>query len=150
MARRKSKVPIKGIIPIVLAVAIAFILIDANGCTLKQGVDMSTLDPNDFLYGENLLPFFCNVIDYNDSRAIGVLIEGDHQQDTDFAGYQIDGTQDLEGLEGFEIPINEPVPILIIEDPDGEGDIEIPQEELDLMWTCQLPALEYNYLHRSK
>lgn len=133
MARRKSKVPIKGIVPIVLAVAIAFVLIDANGCTLKQGVDMSTLDPNDFLYGENLLPFFCNVIDYNDSRAIGVLIEGDHQQDTDFVGYQIDGTQDLEGLEGFEIPINEPVPILIIEDPDGEGDIEIPQEELDML-----------------
>jgi len=133
MARKKSKVPIKGIIPIVLAVGIAFVLIDANGCSLKQGVDMATLDPNDFLYGESLLPFFCNVLDYNDSMAVGVLIEGDHQQEGIGADYQFDGTQDLEGLEGFEIPFEDPVPILIIEDPDGEQDTEIPQEELDML-----------------
>jgi len=78
MARRsKSKIPLKGILPIVLAVAIAFVLIDANGCTLKQGVDMATLNPNDFLYGESLLPFFCNVLDYNSSMSMGILIEGD-------------------------------------------------------------------------
>jgi len=133
MARRKSKVPIKGIIPIVLAVGIAFVLIDANGCSLKQGVDMATLDPNDFLYGENLLPFFCNVLDYNDSMVMGVLIEGDHQQEGIGAGYQFDGTQDLEGLEGFEIPFEDPVGELVIEDPEGGEDIVVPQEELDMI-----------------
>lgn len=93
---------------------------------------MSTLDPNDFLYGESLLPFFCNVLDYNDSMAVGVLIEGNHQQEGDVTDYVFDGTQNLEGLEGFMIPIGETIDELVIEDPDG-SETTIPQEDLDML-----------------
>ncbi|MCP6727449.1 MAG: hypothetical protein KJI69_05570 [Patescibacteria group bacterium] len=121
--RRKSKVPIKGIIPIVLAVAIAFVLLDANACTLKQGVDMSTLDPNDFAYGSSLLPLFCTVLDYNDSEAMGIIIED----------FEFDGTQDVLFPDGYTIPFNEPVGELVIEDPDDEGDTVVPIEELEML-----------------
>lgn len=134
MARKKSKLPIKGIIPIVLAVAIAFVLLDANACTLKQGVDMSTLDPNDFAYGSNLLPFFCTVLDYNDSDAIGVPVDPN-----DPNKFQFDGTQDVLFPNGYTIPFEVPVGGIIIEDPDGEqgagdeGDTEIPIEDLEML-----------------
>lgn len=130
---KKKALPIKLIAVISAIVVGGFLLVDSYACTLKVGADMATLNQDDFLYGD-FTPLFCTVLDYNDSEAMGVPIDPN-----DPNSYQFDGTQDVDIGDGFTIPFDKPVSVLIIEDPDGqqgigdEGDTEIPQEDLDMI-----------------
>jgi len=135
MVRKKSLLakltPIqKAILGIVVVGGGTFLIVDAYGCSLKDGVDMATLNQADFLYGD-FMPLFCDLSDYNDSEDIGVLVDE----------YIFGGTEDLE-LSDLVPPaatLNE----VIAEDPDGvmfeidEGDIIISDEQLEMLEEIQ-------------
>ncbi len=124
MAKKKS--PIKlGLLIIAIAVS-GFVIVDAYGCSLKDGVDMSTVNQNDFLYGD-FLPIFCDLTDFTDRDAIEV----------DTEDYEIGDTVNLDGLDGFMIPFDDPIDEVVVEDPDGEmlqddpEDVLIDMDQLD-------------------
>ena len=112
MVKRKSFLaklsPIQQVV-IVAAIAggVIFVAVDANGCALKEGVDMGTTNPNDFLYGD-YLPLFCDLTDYLDSEAIGVIIDE----------YTFGGTENIDG-NPFALPPDATLNEVLVEDPSG-------------------------------
>jgi hypothetical protein len=112
------------VIILIIAIAVSsFIIIDFFGCTLKEGVPMDTINPNDFIYGE-ATPFFCTISDFLDSQDMGIIID-----EYIFGGTEI---ADL-----FEIPFNEIIEEIVIEDPNGQigegdpDDILIDEEQFE-------------------
>ena len=130
--------PIQQVV-VVAAIAggVIFVAVDANGCALKEGVDMGTTNPNDFLYGD-YLPLFCDLTDYLDAEAIGVIIDE----------YTFGGT---ENVDPFQLPPDATLNEVLVEDPSGvmfqvdEDDSIITDEQLkDLMETGNGPFIGNN------
>lgn len=113
---KKTKLPVKFIVPTVAVAIIGFVIVDFFGCTLKEGVPMDTTNTNDFIYGD-ATPFFCNISNLFDSEALGFLVDE----------YVFGGT---EPVDLFEFPFDEALQEIVVEDPNGEIGLGDPEDVL--------------------